>query len=222
MGAARRPTCPQSRPRGRRARRPARFGTPPRSPRATHPSPPGPRPLRCGGPEPSRSITSHPPPRPPARGPIRSLTAEVASLATTRECQAGWGHRRPDRTSTMRLVRFGREGRDSARSWTRRGPWPARRLRGPARKRREPRRGRGSRDGYGNFQRRRWDSNPRNRCRFTGFRDRPFRPLRHPSGGQSISRRPRKNLVRSSEQAPCKTPAVTRMRWLSRGSSVTR
>src|SRR5207237_5375765 len=79
--------------------------------------------------------------------------------------------------------------------------------------------------------------------RYTGFRDRPFQPLRHPSGshkgggssgapadGWAIGvapslrngRRSWKNSVRISPHSAARTPTVTAARWLSRGSETRR
>ncbi len=60
--------------------------------------------------------------------------------------------------------------------------------------------------------------------RFTGFRDRPFQPLRHPS--ESAAGRPErllaKNAVRICPASAAIRPDSTRLRWFNRGSSRSR
>ena len=57
--------------------------------------------------------------------------------------------------------------------------------------------------------------------RHNGFRDRPIRPLSHPSGGQA-SGRPRrwaKKSARRAADSSAQTPGVTASSWLRRGSA---
>lgn len=64
--------------------------------------------------------------------------------------------------------------------------------------------------------------------RYTGFRDRPFQPLRHPSvwgiedAGAFEGRRDWKNWVRIAPHSVERTPEVKGTRWLKRGSVVSR
>ncbi len=69
------------------------------------------------------------------------------------------------------------------------------------------------------------DLNPGYACTYTGFRNRPVRPLRHPSAGVHDEERvvfaARLRLAKNSTSSPphssARTPPRTSARWLSRG-----
>src|SRR5208337_1556704 len=65
--------------------------------------------------------------------------------------------------------------------------------------------------------------------RYIGFRDRPFQPLRHPSGSPGSTRfsleetrRSWKKRLRISPHSFSITPAVIDARWFRRGSEIRR